>query len=157
MYYFRNVVCDDEMGYNSHSLSDQQISVSSSFNQTLPNFRLSSSKVWRPAIDMPDQYVQFDFLESRNITGVETKGGNNTWTTAYKVKYSSDEKNWNPLIDENGEEIEFLGNYDDYSSRVNHFNKPIGARFLRIYPTKWNRHVGLKVEVRGCFIPYRKF
>lgn len=144
------------MGYNNSSMSDQQVTVSST-QKSQPNLRLSSPEVWRPSFDNPDQYVQFDFLQSRNVTGVETMGGNGTWTTSYKIKYSNDGKNWSPLIDQNGDEEEFLANVDDYNSKVNYFKKPIGARLLRIHPSKWNRHIGLKVEVRGCFVPYREF
>lgn len=145
------------MGYDNQLMLDEQVSVSSSFsNNTSSNLRLSSPGIWRPQLDNPDQYVQFDFLEPRNITGVETKGKNGIWTTAYRVYYTGDGKNWNPVMDEVGTVKEFLGNVDDYNSKINYFARPLGARLLRIFPTKWHRHIGLKVEIRGCFLPYRK-
>jgi von Willebrand factor len=143
------------MGYEDQMMSDQQVSVSSSSQNKNPDLRLSSPEAWRPQLDNPDQYVQFDFLAPRNLTGVETKGGNGIWTTAYKVQYSIDGKKWNPVLDDTGAEKEYLGNVDDMSSKVNYFIRPLRARLLKVFPTKWHQHIGLKVEIHGCFEPYR--
>lgn len=153
----RVTVCDDPMGLDDGLLSDTQISASSSFDNLLPNIRLSAPGVWRPRLDNLNQYIQFDFLEARNVTGIITKGDNNIWTTVYKVSYSIDGRQWNPIIDDNGNEVEFLGNFDSSNSKTNLFEKPLRTRFLRIQPVKWHDHIGLKVEVLGCFLPYRKF
>ncbi|XP_043682227.1 hemocytin isoform X2 [Vespula pensylvanica] len=147
-------VCDDPMGLDDGLLSDTQISASSSFDNLLPNIRLSAPGVWRPRLDNLNQYIQFDFLEARNVTGIITKGDNNIWTTVYKVSYSIDGRQWNPIIDDNGNEVEFLGNFDSSNAKTNLFEKPLRTRFLRIQPVKWHDHIGLKVEVLGCFLPY---
>lgn len=145
------------MGYDSHAMSDMQVFVSSAFSNSLPNMRLSSTQIWRPLLDNPDQFVQVDFLEPRNLTGVETMGGFDSWVTAYKIYYGNDGKNWNQVLDEFGTEKVFLGNVDDVHTKLNYFDKPIGARLLRIVPIKWHRHIGLKFEIRGCFLPYREY
>ena len=144
------------MGLDSGSMAEEQISASSVRQSSLSNLRPSSKGLWRPRLDNPHQYVQFDFLEPRELTGIETKGSDNIWTSAYKIFYSMDGRDWNPVIDSSGSEKEFLGNYDDVSSRTNYFDRPIRARYLKINPIKWHKHVGLKVEVFGCFSPYRK-
>ena len=145
------------MGLDNGTMSDQQISASSSYEKILPNLKLSSPGIWRAKLDNPGQYVQFDFLEVRNITGVETKGANNIWTTAYKVFYSTDGKQWNPVVDDFGKEKLFLANINDVSHKTNFFTRPLHTRFIRIQPTLWHEHVGLKAEIRGCYLPYGKF
>lgn len=148
-------VCEDSMGLDNGLMALEQIAVSSSPHlvQYLP---LSSEDVWRSALDNPHQYVQFDFLEPRNLTGVTIKGGEGAWTTVYKIFYSNDGRHWNPVIDENGNEKEFLGNFDSESRKTNFFERPLHARFLKIQPIKWHDHVALKTEVLGCYLPYPK-
>ncbi|XP_058797462.1 hemocytin [Phymastichus coffea] len=147
-------VCDDPMGYDSGLMDRHQVMVASSYDGKEPNLRLSNPDTWHPFLDNPNQYVQFDFLEPRNLTGVETKGGDDTWVTQYTVKYSQDGLGWSPILDKFGADRKFLANVDDYSSRVNYFDLPISARLLRIHPYSWHNHVGMRVEIRGCFLPY---
>ena len=145
------------MGLDNGLIFSEQVSVSSSSTNLLPNLKLSSSSVWHPKLDNPHQFVKIDFLEPRNLTGVATKGGENTWTTVYKVFYSNDNYRWNPVLDENGSEREFLGNFDSDTVKKNYFNKPLYARYLKVQPIKWHSQIGLKLEVLGCFLPYRKY
>lgn len=146
-------VCDDPMGLDNQLMAIEQVSVSSS-PQLIRHLPLSSDGVWRSALDNPHQYVEFDFLEPRNLTGVTTKGGEGAWTTAYEIFYSNDRRQWNPVIDEDGNEREFLGNFDTHSRKTNLFEKPLHARYLKIQPTKWHEHVALKVEPLGCYSAY---
>ncbi|KAK2585761.1 hypothetical protein KPH14_010370 [Odynerus spinipes] len=147
-------ICDDSMGLDDGLMSDAQVSSSSSLGKLLPNLRLSSPGIWRPKLDNLNQYIQFDFLEPRNVTGIITKGDNDIWTTVYKIFYSNDGRQWNSIIDDNGIEVEFLGNFDARNVKTNLFEKPLRTRFLRVQPIKWHEHIGLKTEVLGCFIPY---
>lgn len=149
-------ICDDAMGLNSGAMAEQQVTASSTLDKIFPNIQLSSPGLWRPLLDTPTQYVQFNFLQNVNLTGIETKGSDNIWTTAYKIFYGEDEMCKNPVIDNEGNEKVFLGNFDSNSTKINYFDKPIRGRYLRIQPVKWHQHVGLKVEIHGCFIPYRK-
>jgi len=154
--FFDNVVkplCEDSMGLDNGLMTIQQVSASSS-PQLIQYLPLSTESAWRAALDNPHQYVQFNFLEARNLTGVITKGGDGAWTTAYKIFYSNDERHWNPVVDENGEERMFLGNFDAESQRTNFFERPLHAKFLRIQPVKWHDHIALKVEVLGCYLTY---
>lgn len=50
----------------------------------------------------------------------------------------------------------FLGNYDSGSVHVNYFEKPIHARYVRLYPNTWHVAAAMRVEVLGCYVPYRK-
>lgn len=96
-------------------------------------------------------------MEPRNITGLETKGGPDGWVTAFTVKYSQDSKIWNPILDKKTKtEKIFLGNYDSDTPQTTNFELPINTRYVKVIPTKWNDNIQMRVEVHGCFEPYRK-
>ncbi|XP_026826604.1 hemocytin isoform X2 [Ooceraea biroi] len=146
-------VCEDSMGLDNGLMAIKQVSVSSS-PQLIKNLPLSSEGVWRPTLDNPHQYVQFDFLEARNLTGITTKGGDGAWTTAYKIYYSNDGRYWNPVVDEHGGEREFLGNFNAESEKTSFFERPLHARYLRVQPVKWHAYIALKIEILGCYLAY---
>ncbi|XP_078043521.1 hemolectin [Augochlora pura] len=146
--------CDEPMGLDNDLIFIDQVSASSSATDLLPNLKLTSPQVWHPKLDNPYQYVNIDFLEPRTLTGIITKGGEGTWTTVYKVFYSNDNRHWNPVLDKNGLEKIYLGNFDSETPKKNYFDKPLHARHLRVQPVKWHDRIGLKLEVLGCFQPY---
>lgn len=150
-------MCDEPMGLDDGIIFSDQILVSSSSTDLLPNLKLSSPKIWHPKLHNPHQFIKIDFLEPRNLTGIATKGGEGTWTTVYKVFYSNNDYQWNPVMDDNGNEREFLGNFDSNTIKKNYFDKPLNARYLKIQPIKWHEQIGLKFEVFGCFLPYPSF
>ncbi|XP_031828807.2 hemolectin [Nomia melanderi] len=149
-------MCDEPMGLDNDLIFPDQLSASSSATDLLPNIKLTSPYAWHPKLDNPHQYLKIDFLEPRNLTGITTKGGEGTWTTVYKVFYSNDDRYWNPVVDKNGLEKEFLGNFDSETLKKNYFDKPLNARYLKVQPVKWHEHIGLKLEPIGCFVPYSK-
>ncbi|KAH1005493.1 hypothetical protein HUJ04_006464 [Dendroctonus ponderosae] len=123
--------CDDEMGLRNGSMVDQQISVSSEASQAVGkiHIRLNSESSWQPLSDSTTEWVQLDFLEPRDITGIVSKGGKKGWVTTYAVKYSHNGKDWNPVVDKHSQnEKTFLGNFDHNSPQVNNFAMPINAR-----------------------------
>uniref|UniRef100_A0AAR5PSZ2 F5/8 type C domain-containing protein n=1 Tax=Dendroctonus ponderosae TaxID=77166 RepID=A0AAR5PSZ2_DENPD len=149
--------CDDEMGLRNGSMVDQQISVSSEASQAVgkTHIRLNSESSWQPLSDSTTEWVQLDFLEPRDITGIVSKGGKKGWVTTYAVKYSHNGKDWNPVVDEHSQnEKTFLGNFDHNSPQVNNLAMPINARYLRVLPIKWHKTIQLRLEIHGCFKPY---
>ena len=38
----------------------------------------------------------------------------------------------------------------------NHFERPIEAQVLEIRPLTWHNGIAMKLEVKGCYEPYRK-
>lgn len=152
-------ICDDPLGVLNGKLNPEQIKLSSfkstvSPQQARESLRLSSDQGWRPNVDSPNEFVLFDFMELRNITGVETKGGKFGWVSAYNVHFSPDLIMWNTVLNEEGAPKIFLGNFDAESPKVNHFKFPIKARAMKIVPVKWNECIELRVEPIGCFVPY---
>ena len=47
---------------------------------------------------------------------------------------------------------EFAGNEDRSEERQQFLNSPFIARYVRIHPTNWHRHIGLRAGLLGC--PY---
>jgi hypothetical protein len=89
---------------------------------------------------------------------LEIKGGPNGWVTAFTLKYSQDNKAWNPILDKKTKkEQTFLGNYDADSPQLINFDLPINAKYVKLIPKKWHDNIQLRVEMHGCFEPYRKF
>ncbi|KAL1513261.1 hypothetical protein ABEB36_002690 [Hypothenemus hampei] len=150
-------LCDDEMGLGNGLLSDQQIRTSSeiSSDHSKRQVRLNSDSFWQPLTNSVTEWVEFDFLEPRDITGIVTKGGQVGWITSFTIKYSQNHKDWNPIMDQKARnEKIFLGNFDKNSPQVNNFQMPINARYLKVIPTKWHETIQLRVEIHGCFKPY---
>jgi von Willebrand factor len=150
-------MCEDPMGLDDGMMSDQQVSVSSELNHnhSKASLKLSDDNSWQPLTNSPTEFVQFDFLEPRNITGLEIKGGPNGWVTAFTLKYSQDNKAWNPILDKKTKkEQTFLGNYDADSPQLINFDLPINAKYVKLIPKKWHDNIQLRVEMHGCFEPY---
>lgn len=151
-------ICIDPLGISEGKMSFNQVKFSSAkqiANEAFECIKLSSKNGWRPVIDSPNEYVLFDFLELRNITGIKTKGGEYGWVIAYTILYSKDMILWNTILNKDGTPKLFLGNVDSYTVKTNTFKLPINARAMKIIPTKWHNCIELKVEPIGCFIPYK--
>lgn len=153
------MMCDDPMGVDNGQMSPQQIKVSSVKHGIQPfnAMKLSAKKGWNPNINSPNEFIHFDFMDSRTLTGIKTKGGEYGWVTAYNVLYSPDNLFWSKVMDDDGSLPKiFLGNYDSETVKVNNFKMPLNARHLKIVPIKWHETIEMMVEPLGCFKPYRK-
>lgn len=151
-------MCDDPMGVENGKMSPPQVTVSSQKDkQALPIdlMRLSSKTGWVPNLSTPNEYILFNFMGKRNLTGVITKGGSHGFVTAFNVFYSHDRTFWNPITEADQTARVFRGNADDVTTKVNYFKKPIQAQYLKIVPIKWSESIVMKVEPIGCFQPYR--
>lgn len=154
-------ICDDPLGVDSGILRPNQIKLSSfksnenSELKAKESLKLSSLSGWQPNIDSPNEYVLFDFLQLRNVTGVKTKGGNQCWVSAYNILYTQDFVIWNKLLnaDGSGEQL-FLGNFDGVNEKSNYFRFPLKARAIKVIPSKWHNCIEMKIEPVGCFVPY---
>lgn len=152
-------MCVDALGVANGKLKSEQIKFSSLKGTTsqidaAESLKLTASQGWQPNIDSLNEYVVFDFVEPRNVTGIETKGGKHGWVTAYNILFTNDFVVWNTLQNEDGTPKVFIGNFDAGSPKVNHFKYPIQARAVKLVPIKWNECIELKAEPIGCFVPY---
>jgi len=116
---------------------------------------LEQKGYWISAIDdILSQWMQVDLGEVRTVTGVTTRGGDNGHhckVNSYIVRTSEDGKLWT--------EVEcgriFYTEWKGYHSSANEnieklFDKPIAARFVRLYPVTWHHHICLRMQVNTC-------
>lgn len=152
--------CDDPMGVQNGKMSPPQVKVSSQKDtkgKPIDLLKLSAKQGWIPNLSSPNEFILFDFLEKRNLTGITSKGGSHGYVTAYNVFYSVDNKFWNPITESDQSVRTFRGNADDVNEKKNFFKNLVQARFLKIVPIKWTNEIEMKVEPIGCFKPYREY
>nr|XP_042904159.1 uncharacterized protein LOC107439698 isoform X4 [Parasteatoda tepidariorum] len=149
--------CTDPIGLESGALSDIQFSASSNFG---PKFspelaRLGSDTVWMSGVLDENQYIQIDFIDEANITGLKTRGREDIpqWVTSFIVEHSNDGSIWRKVKDEDGKEKEFPANFDPVSVVTNEFSSIIRARYLRIVPKTWKNWISMQIEILGCYNP----
>ncbi|XP_075237780.1 hemolectin [Lycorma delicatula] len=156
-------VCIDQMGLDNDLLHEKQVSVSSSIDEPFKaqSASLSSLNGWSPLTSSPHEWIQFNWLGERTVTGIITKGGftakpfrKEAWVETYKVAYSNDGKEWSYLTDSDFNHQIFMGNFDAVTPHKNIFNLPVHSQFIRVYPVKWENDIVMRVEILGCFVPY---
>lgn len=156
-------LCDEPMGLDNGQLGNDQIRVSS-FKSANKKAAINALKLssplggWRPLLNTQNEYVLIDFLGTRLLTGIKTKGGPFGWVSGFQVKYSPDGITWNMYEDSLTRSPKtFLANFDANTEKRVAFEKPINAQFLKIIPTNWHETIELKLEPMGCFKPYREY
>lgn len=92
------------------------------------------------------QWYQLDIENETVITGIVTQGRNccNQWVKTYKVMAKKNEGDWFWVDDQNV----YNGNFDQNTKVISDFKNPIVARYIRIYPQSWNRHMSMRCDVR---------
>jgi hypothetical protein len=153
-------VCTDWMGLENGLMADQQITASSVHDDDRrfgpAQARLNGESSWVPTTHH-NQWIQFDFLEPRNLTGIVTQGNKNinSWVESYTVQHSLDGKVWNPVLDSaSHSEKVFLANFDSVTPHQNLLDRILRTRYLRLFPRKWHKNIALRADVLGCYEPY---
>eukprot|EP00057_Strongylocentrotus_purpuratus_P010035 XP_011664509.1 PREDICTED: LOW QUALITY PROTEIN: lactadherin [Strongylocentrotus purpuratus] len=107
---------------------------------------------WSASRNDVNQWIQVDLSATFEVTGVITQGRNYSyedWVTSYQISYSIDGQDWTMVEDyEEGPKI-FPGNSDRDSLVENGISPPLTARFIRLHPVTWHRHISLRWELIG--------
>ncbi|XP_064601589.1 lactadherin-like isoform X2 [Liolophura sinensis] len=116
-----------------------------------------SNKAWCSKKQDENQWIQVDVGPPTLITGILTKGREDTrrkhWVTRFKVSYSNDTRVWYFYKDANHLDAkEFGGNMDKHMERVHYLNSPFVARYVRFHPIEWHQKISMRVGLLGC--PY---
>ena len=141
-------------------LSDSALTASSihDSNHGTQRSRLNtegSYGAWSTLTNIPDEYIQADFGETRAVQRVALQGRWDTdqWVTEFKFSYAVNnpavESNWEYILDGSGNERVFAG-VSDRNTIVEHDFTPTLARYVRVHPTAWLGHISLRWEVYGC-------
>lgn len=90
------------------------------------------------------QYLTMDVGEEKMISGLITQGraDKNQFVTEFKVEYSSDNGSFKYVRN-----ASFAGNADGSTKVVNYFVRPILARYIRIIPLNYYKHMSLRSDV----------
>eukprot|EP00092_Neocalanus_flemingeri_P040141 GFUD01043724.1.p1 GENE.GFUD01043724.1~~GFUD01043724.1.p1 ORF type:complete len:1350 (-),score=300.80 GFUD01043724.1:29-4078(-) len=82
--------------------------------------------------------------------------GEFSWVEAYQISYSNDGLRWSIMKNKNTQADRiFIGNYDSDSIVTQYFDELVNTRYLRIIPLKWHTSIGMRLEVIGCYKPYK--
>ncbi|NXU69785.1 AEBP1 protein, partial [Horornis vulcanius] len=108
---------------------------------------------WCAEDDSRAHWLEVDTRRITMFTGVITQGRDSQihddFVTSFYVGFSNDSQHW--VMYSNGyEEMMFYGNVDKDTPVLSEFPEPAVARYIRIYPQRWNGSLCLRLEVLGC-------
>ncbi|CAM6031990.1 unnamed protein product, partial [Sphagnum compactum] len=107
---------------------------------------------WTPVENTYYNFLVIDFGERKKIRRIATAGRARTHecVTEYILQYSDDGEQWKSYTDNLGEVQLFKGNSDGDTIKVNVFDVPIIAQWVRVNPTRWRDRISLRTELYGC-------
>ncbi|KAG7191157.1 hypothetical protein KM043_007179 [Ampulex compressa] len=87
-----------------------------------------------------------------NITSIATQGRahQNEYVMEYGISYGTNGLDYVDFKEEDGNIKMFKGNIDGDTIKLNKFEVPIIAQWIRINPTRWRDRISLRVELYGC-------
>ncbi|NWT54413.1 AEBP1 protein, partial [Erythrocercus mccallii] len=153
------------IGLESHRIEDDQILASSMLRHGLGaqrgrlNMQAGTNEddfydgAWCAEDDSRAHWLEVDTRRITMFTGVITQGRDSQihddFVTSFYVGFSNDSQHW--VMYSNGyEEMMFYGNVDKDTPVLSEFPEPAVARYIRIYPQRWNGSLCLRLEVLGC-------
>ncbi|XP_032937032.1 adipocyte enhancer-binding protein 1 isoform X1 [Catharus ustulatus] len=153
------------IGLESHRIEDDQILASSMLRHGLGaqrgrlNMQAGTNEddffdgAWCAEDDSRTHWLEVDTRRITMFTGVITQGRDSQihddFVTSFYVGFSNDSQHW--VMYSNGyEEMMFYGNVDKDTPVLSEFPEPAVARYIRIYPQRWNGSLCLRLEVLGC-------
>ncbi|TRZ16011.1 hypothetical protein HGM15179_011085 [Zosterops borbonicus] len=153
------------VGLESHRIEDDQILASSMLRHGLGaqrgrlNMQAGTNEddffdgAWCAEDDSRAHWLEVDTRRITMFTGVITQGRDSQihddFVTSFYVGFSNDSQHW--VMYSNGyEEMMFYGNVDKDTPVLSEFPEPVVARYIRIYPQRWNGSLCLRLEVLGC-------
>ncbi|XP_057341760.1 neurexin-4 isoform X1 [Microplitis mediator] len=114
--------------------------------------RLYSEKSWTASSSDAKQYFMIDLGQVMNVSSIVTKGRENhgEYVMEYSISYGFNNLDYIPYKDENGNNKMFKGNVNAESIKLNRFEVPIIAQWIRINPTRWQDRISMRLELFGC-------
>ncbi|XP_059198524.1 discoidin, CUB and LCCL domain-containing protein 2 isoform X2 [Centropristis striata] len=163
LFTFRTNGCYGTLGLESGGVADTQLSASSVWDWNgvwaKSGARLKKAGLpWASSHSDQHQWLQVDLKREKRITGIITTGStlreHKYYTSAYRVLYSNNGKQWFSYKEANSTQDKiFQGNINYLHEVRNNFIPPIEARHVKINPTLWHQRIALKLELLGCQIP----
>ncbi|XP_076625166.1 neurexin-4 isoform X4 [Colletes latitarsis] len=138
---------------NQPLLDKAQLRATSQLPERGPyNARLNGGSTWSPELSSYDQHLTVELGDRFEIRSIATRGRahTNEYVTEYIVQYSDDGQAWASYESQDGVDEMFKGNVDGDTIKLNKFEVPIIAQWLRINPTRWRDRISLRLELYGC-------
>ncbi|KAF7414323.1 hypothetical protein HZH68_002812 [Vespula germanica] len=112
----------------------------------------SGDSAWSPELSSYDQHLTVELSDRYEIRSVATRGRahTNEYVTEYIVQYSDDGQAWTSYEGQDGVDEMFKGNTNGDTIKLNKFEVPIIAQWIRINPTRWRDRISLRLELYGC-------
>ncbi|UYV79517.1 CNTNAP1 [Cordylochernes scorpioides] len=98
------------------------------------------------------QYITIWLDSQKSISHIATQGRAYTreFVTEFAILTSVDGDRWRAYTGSNHATQLFPGNVDGESVKMNYFETPIIAQYIRINPTRWRDRISLRIELYGC-------
>ncbi|XP_043250778.1 neurexin-4 isoform X2 [Colletes gigas] len=138
---------------NQPLLDKAQLRATSQLPERGPyNARLNGGNAWTASSSDFGQYLIIDLGQVMNITTVATQGRavQNEYVMEYGISYGTNGLDYVDFKEEDGNIKMFKGNVDGDTIKLNKFEVPIIAQWLRINPTRWRDRISLRLELYGC-------
>ncbi|KAI4501924.1 hypothetical protein M0802_003259 [Mischocyttarus mexicanus] len=112
----------------------------------------TGDSAWSPELSSYDQHLTVELSDRYEIRSVATRGRahTNEYVTEYIVQYSDDGQAWTSYEGQDGVDEMFKGNTNGDTIKLNKFEVPIIAQWIRINPTRWRDRISLRLELYGC-------
>ncbi|XP_068726462.1 lactadherin-like [Montipora capricornis] len=159
LYGCSGALCNTPLGLQSGRLPNSKITASSerSMYYAARLGRLGLKKRgrymggWSARLKNKFQWLKVDFGKTLKITKLMTQGRQDyaEWVTYFHLSSSFDGIHWQYYRHMNRDK-NFRGNNDQNSIKINALSPPVYARYIRIHPTGWYRHISMRVEFFGC-------
>ncbi|XP_058793266.1 neurexin-4 [Phymastichus coffea] len=113
---------------------------------------LYGPNAWTASSSDFGQYLIIDLGETKNITAIATQGRAhyNEYVMEYGISYGTNGLDYADFKETDGNIKMFKGNRDGDTVRLNKFDVPIIAQWVRINPTRWRDRISLRLELYGC-------
>ncbi|XP_078661850.1 uncharacterized protein LOC144905918 [Branchiostoma floridae x Branchiostoma belcheri] len=145
--------CNNPLGMESGVIVRDQITASSFLHQRTSNHaRLNSRSSWKVEENDTRPWIQVDLLDSYILAGVITQGGGKAggFVKSFSLSFSIDGDQWMTYREDKTIPTVFVGNKDGDTPNHVYFSRPVGTRYVRLYPLSWGRMGGLRLEIVGC-------
>ncbi|CAK0892174.1 unnamed protein product [Prorocentrum cordatum] len=112
---------------------------------------LDSYQAWSSRYNSIGQWMQMDLGAAKSVRAIVTQGRfrSGQWVTSYQVSVSDDGKSWQDFGDT------FTGNRDRDTKVQGILPSCVSARYVRIKPLDWYRHMSMRAGVLTCAGPVK--
>ncbi|OWF47671.1 uncharacterized protein LOC110454060 isoform X2 [Mizuhopecten yessoensis] len=112
---------------------------------------------WSAGVNDKNQYIQAELAKVSTVRGMVTQGQNvnpkdnccSQKVSSYRVGYSVDGTTW-VMVKNGPNDMIFPGNTDQDTPVTNMLPCPVIAKYIRLYPVKWDKHISLRWDAIGC-------